>query len=65
MMKILILAAGYAVRLHPLTLNTPKPLLDVGSKKMIDRILDKVANIKGVDAIAVITNDRFFTKFEA
>lgn len=62
-MKILILAAGYAVRLQPLTLNTPKPLLPVGGRKMLDRIVDKAAVIKEADAIYVVSNSKFFRNF--
>jgi glucose-1-phosphate thymidylyltransferase len=63
--KALILAAGYAVRLQPLTLHTPKPLLPVGGKKMIDWIIDKVASgVKNVDSIYVVCNHRFFRNFE-
>ncbi len=63
-MKALILAAGYAVRLQPLTLNTPKPLLDIGGKKMIDRILDKVSVLPGIDSIYVVSNHKFIKNFE-
>ena len=63
-MKSLILAAGYAVRLQPLTLTTPKPLLPIGGKKLIDRILDKVAGIKGIDSIYIVSNHKFFKNFE-
>ena len=63
-MKALILAAGYAVRLQPLTLNTPKPLLEVGGKKMIDRIIDKVNTIPGIDSIYVVSNHKFIKSFE-
>ncbi|MDP2928611.1 MAG: nucleotidyltransferase family protein [Candidatus Omnitrophota bacterium] len=62
-MKLLILAAGYAVRLHPLTLSTPKPLLPVGGRKIIDRILDKTTPIESIDAIYVVSNRKFFQNF--
>ena len=62
-MKLLILAAGYAVRLQPLTLKTPKPLLPVGGRKIIDRIIDKTASIKSIDAIYVVSNCKFFRNF--
>ncbi|MBI2112416.1 NDP-sugar synthase, partial [Candidatus Woesearchaeota archaeon] len=41
-MKALILAAGYATRLYPLTENTPKPLLEVGRQTILEHILDKL-----------------------
>jgi glucose-1-phosphate thymidylyltransferase len=63
-MKIIILAAGYATRLEPLTLTTPKSLLEVGRKKIIDRILEKIAYLKGgVDSICIVTNAKFFNTF--
>jgi len=63
-MKIVILAAGYATRLEPLTLNVPKSLLEVGKKKIIDRILDKIEALKGgVDSIYIVTNAKFFNVF--
>lgn len=62
-MKALILAAGYAVRLQPLTLNTPKPLLAVGGKKIIDRIIDKILNLEDLDDITVVTNRKFHQNF--
>jgi len=63
-MKVLILAAGYATRLHPLTLNTPKPLLPIGGKAIIDRIIDNVLAIKEIDFIYVVTNAKFFPHFK-
>lgn len=62
-MKLLILAAGYAVRLQPLTLNTPKPLLPIGGKSMMDRMLAKTASVKKIDAIHVVSNHKFFQNF--
>ncbi|MBI5124317.1 MAG: nucleotidyltransferase family protein [Candidatus Omnitrophica bacterium] len=63
-MKVLILAAGYAIRLQPLTLNTPKPLLPIGGKPIIDRIIDKTKPLEGIDSIYVVTNSKFSRKFE-
>ncbi|OGW82798.1 MAG: hypothetical protein A2987_01010 [Omnitrophica bacterium RIFCSPLOWO2_01_FULL_45_10] len=62
-MKVLVLAAGYAVRLQPLTSSTPKPLLPIAGRKMIDRIVDKVLKLKGVDSIYIVTNGKFFEDF--
>ncbi len=63
-MKAIILAAGYATRLYPLTKNMPKALLKVGNKTILDHILDNVEKIPAVDEIFVVTNDRFYTHFE-
>ena len=63
-MICIVLAAGYATRLYPLTENFPKPLLDVGGKPILDHLLndiDKQADIKG---IVVISNHKFISHFE-
>lgn len=62
-MKAMILAAGYAVRLQQFALNTPKPLLKVGGKEIIDRIINKILNLKNLDKIYVVTNHRFYQNF--
>ena len=62
-MTLIILAAGYAVRLQPLTLDTSKSLLPIGNKKIIDRILEKVLKAKGISSIYIITNSKFFKPF--
>jgi glucose-1-phosphate thymidylyltransferase len=62
-MKALILAAGYATRLKPLTDHTAKPLLPVGGRPMIDYICDKVGALAEVDQIHVVTNHRFAPSF--
>ncbi len=63
-MKVIILAAGYATRLYPLTLTQPKPLLDVAGKPMIEHVLDNLAPIPGIDRIFVVTNAKFATHFQ-
>jgi glucose-1-phosphate thymidylyltransferase len=62
-MKVLILAAGYATRLYPLTLTQPKPLLPVAGKPMIEYVIDNIAPI-GVDRIYVVTNAKFAGHFQ-
>lgn len=62
-MKALILAAGYATRLYPLTKDYPKPLLKVKDKPIIDYIVDKIDAIKEIDEIIVVTNSKFFPHF--
>jgi glucose-1-phosphate thymidylyltransferase len=64
-MKVIILAAGYATRLYPLTLTQPKPLLPVAGKPMIDYVLDNLAPIGGIDRVYVVTNAKFATHFQA
>jgi glucose-1-phosphate thymidylyltransferase len=63
-MKVIILAAGYATRLYPLTLNQPKPLLSVAGRPMIEHVLDKLAPIGGLDRIYVVTNAKFAGHFQ-
>lgn len=62
-MKALILAAGYATRLYPLTLNQPKPLLKVAGKAIIELILNKIEEIKEINEIFIVTNDKFYSHF--
>jgi glucose-1-phosphate thymidylyltransferase len=61
----LILAAGYATRLYPLTLTRPKPLLEVAGKPMIEWVLDNITGIPGLENIYVVTNHKFVDAFEA
>ncbi|HUA68860.1 MAG TPA: nucleotidyltransferase family protein [Candidatus Saccharimonadales bacterium] len=63
-MKVIILAAGYATRLYPLTLNQPKPLLPVAGKPMIEHVLDNLAPTSGIDRIYVVTNAKFTSHFQ-
>ena len=62
-MVALILAAGYATRLYPLTLNQPKPLLKIGDKTILDYIVDSLDEIDCIQKTIVITNDKFHTHF--
>lgn len=64
-MKCLILAAGYATRLYPLTENFPKPLLAVGDKTILDWLIDDIDTAKTVDEYVVISNHKFAHHFEA
>ena len=63
-MKCLILAAGYATRLYPLTENFPKPLLTVGEKTILDWLLDDIDASGEVDEYIVISNHKFAHHFE-
>jgi glucose-1-phosphate thymidylyltransferase len=59
----LILAAGYATRLYPLTLETPKHLLEVGGRSMVDWVLDRLEPLPGLDEIHLVTNAKFAGAF--
>jgi glucose-1-phosphate thymidylyltransferase len=63
-MKAVILAAGYATRLRPLTENFPKPLLPVGGRPMLDWIVERVEEVADIDGIHVVTNARYASDFE-
>ena len=63
-MKLIILAAGYATRLYPLTLTQPKPLLKVAGKPMIEHVIDNLATIPHIDHAYVVTNAKFADHFQ-
>ncbi|MBI3026857.1 nucleotidyltransferase family protein [Candidatus Woesearchaeota archaeon] len=62
-MDAIILAAGYATRLYPLTEKIPKPLLSVAGKPIIEHIMGKLGHIDLLNKIYIITNDRFEPHF--
>ena len=64
-MKLIVLAAGYATRLYPLTLNQPKPLLPVAGKPMMEHVLDNLMPIDEIDEIYIVTNAKFAGHFGA
>ncbi len=64
-MKCLILAAGYATRLYPLTENFPKPLLEVKGKTILDWLVDDIDSLGVVDEYIVISNHKFAHHFES
>lgn len=64
-MKCLILAAGYATRLYPLTENFPKPLLKVGEKTILDWLVDDIHEAGLVDEYVVISNHKYAHHFDA
>ena len=61
-MKCIILAAGYATRLYPLTENYPKPLLKVGEKTILDWLVDDIALL--IDEFIVVSNHKFAEQFQ-
>lgn len=63
-MKLIILAAGYATRLYPLTLNQPKPLLPVAGKPMLEHVIDNLNTIDAIDDAYIVTNAKFVDHFQ-
>jgi glucose-1-phosphate thymidylyltransferase len=61
--KAIVLAAGYATRLYPLTETVAKPLLPVAGRPMIDHLLDRIREVDEVDAVHVVTNHKFTDSF--
>lgn len=63
-MKSIILAAGYATRLYPLTQNFPKPLLKIGPSTILDRLIDDIDNLEEINEHIIISNHKFIGHFE-
>ena len=62
-MKAIILAAGYATRLYPITKDKPKPLLTIRKKPIIEYSINKLESLKQIDQIFIVTNQKFFNQF--
>lgn len=62
-MKNIVLAAGYATRLYPITENFPKPLLEIGGSTILDRMLADVDAIEAVDGHIIVSNHKFISIF--
>lgn len=63
-MKLIILAAGYATRLYPLTINQPKPLLKVSERPMIEHVIDHLKDVPELTGVIIISNEKFHGHFE-
>jgi glucose-1-phosphate thymidylyltransferase len=63
-MKLIILGAGYATRLYPLTLNQPKPLLHVAGKPMMEHLLQHLSPVESIDHIYIVTNAKYADHFQ-
>ena len=63
-MNVLILAAGYATRLYPLTLDKAKPLLEIAGKPMIEWLFDHLVSVPELGTIFIVTNDKFAADFQ-
>ena len=63
-MHAIILAAGYGIRLFPLTENTPKPLLKIAEKPIIEHLIRRLERLEPIDKICIVTNDKFENNFK-
>jgi len=61
--KAIILAAGYATRLYPLTQSVSKVLLPLAGRPMLDYLLDRIREVDEVEAVHVVTNHKFAASF--
>lgn len=59
----IVIAAGYATRLYPLTENFPKPLLKIGARNILERMLDDIDNLPEIEAHIIVTNHKFAAIF--
>lgn len=62
-MKAILLVAGYATRLYPLTKNMPKALLDIGGKAILTHIYEQIETLDSVDEVYTVTNHKFYEHF--
>ena len=62
-MKAIVLVAGYASRLYPLTLNTPKALLTLNGITLLDYLMEKVEEVDVIDEVILVSNDKFYQNF--
>ena len=62
-MECILLAAGYATRLYPLTENKPKALLELGKKTILDMVVEKIEKVEDINHIYIVTNHRFAGQF--
>jgi len=63
-MIAIILAAGYATRMFPLTENFPKPLLKIKDKPIIEYMMDNLSEVKEISKVVIVTNQKYFKHFE-
>lgn len=62
-MNAVILCAGFATRMYPLTRNFPKPLLEVGGKPVLDYLIEEIVKLSGIRGVHVVTNGKFHDHF--
>ncbi len=63
-MIAILLCAGFATRMYPMTRDFPKPLLPVAEKPVLDYLMDQIADLQGLEEIHIVSNARFFRQFD-
>ena len=63
MIDVILLCAGYATRLYPLTENQPKPLLPVGDHPILEWILKRLEDVRDIGSVWIVSNHRFASHF--
>ncbi len=63
-MKAIILAGGYGTRLYPLTINAPKPMIQIGGKPMVEYLVEKIQKIDDITHTYIVSNDKFTHVFD-
>ena len=63
-MKNIVLAAGYATRLYPITENYPKPLLEIGGITILDRLISDIDTLDEINSHLIVSNHKYFPHFE-
>jgi glucose-1-phosphate thymidylyltransferase len=63
-MNAIVLCAGFATRMYPITKDVPKPLLPIAGKPVIDYLMDQIHALPGLRRVHIVTNARFFGIFE-
>ena len=58
-LKAILLAAGYGTRIRSLFPDTPKALIEIGGRALIDHLIDNLVRSRAIDSITVVTNDRY------
>ncbi|MBI3999230.1 MAG: nucleotidyltransferase family protein [Candidatus Omnitrophica bacterium] len=62
-MKAILLCAGYATRLYPLTQHQPKPLLLIAGEVLLNHLIKKLELVPSLESIVIVSNDRFYNQF--
>jgi glucose-1-phosphate thymidylyltransferase len=63
-LKAIVLAAGYATRMYPLTVKQPKSLLSIAGKPLIEHLLEHLIPVSGLEHIYIVVNEKFENKFQ-